>query len=298
LSDGRAGGRDRAPGPADAAALTIAGLFVYPLKSAAGSALDHADLDAFGIRHDRRWMVVRPDGRFITQRDSPRMALVRATPGGAALRLTAPGTEPLDLPIDGPGPLARRVSADVWEGPVGAADAGDAAADWITAALGQPARIVHMPDDVTRPVHPRYTRDRARVSFADGFPLLLIGQASLDGLNVRLVERSVAPLPMNRFRPNIVVAGGAPHAEDGWRVLRVGDVPGVVLHVVKPCARCVVTTIEQTTGVAGREPLRTLATYRRGPDGGVLFGQNAIHAGPGRLSIGDPVAVLEGASGG
>jgi uncharacterized protein len=272
-----------------AAPLAVTGLFVYPLKSAAGIPLERAEIDSFGIRHDRRWMIVQPDGRFITQRDEHRLALVKTelTPG--ALRLTAPAIATLELPHAGPGADAPRLLAGVWEGAVGAADAGADAAGWITAVLGRPARIVFMPDDVLRPVDPHYASGSERVSFADGFPLLLIGQASLDQLNSRLAE----PLPMNRFRPNMVIAGAAPHAEDDWRRFRVGDDPGVVFACVKPCARCVVTTIDQATGKAGREPLRTLASYRRGPDGGVLFGQNLIHDAPGEISLHDVVNILD-----
>jgi uncharacterized protein YcbX len=140
-----------------------------------------------------------------------------------------------------------------------------------------------MPDDVVRPIDPRFATGGDRVSFTDGFPLLLITQASLDGLNARL-ER---PLPMNRFRPNLVISGATPHAEDGWQRVRIGEIE---FAVVKPCARCVTTTIDQNTATAGREPLRTLATYRK-VGSNVMFGQNVIHLGQGRISVGDAVHV-------
>lgn len=263
-------------------ALRVAGLFVYPLKSAAGIALERATLDAFGIRHDRRWMVTAPDGTFVTQRDEPRLALVRTALEPDALRLDADGAGTLRLPLD---PAGARREVRVWDDDTEGVDAGDAAAAWISAAIRRSARILFMPDDVVRPVDRRFASGSERVSFADGFPLLLLTQASLDELNRRLPE----PLPMNRFRPNLVIDGAdAPHAEDRWSRLRAG---AIELDVVKPCARCVTTTIDQATAVAGREPLRTLATYRR--DGSkVMFGQNVIHRSAGILTLGDPVTVL------
>lgn len=262
--------------------LRVSGLFVYPLKSAAGIALERATLDAFGIRHDRRWLVTATDGTFLTQRDEPRLALVRTALEADALRLDAEGAGTLRIPLDTSG---TRRDVRVWNDDTEGADTGEDAATWISAVIRRPARILFMPDDVVRPVDPRFASGDERVSFADAFPLLLITQASLDGLNRRLPE----PLPMNRFRPNLVIDGAdAPHAEDRWSRIRAGTIE---LDVVKPCARCVTTTIDQTTAVAGREPLRTLATYRR--DGSkVMFGQNVIHRAAGVLALGDPVTVL------
>lgn len=263
--------------------MRVTGLFVYPLKSAGGIAVASAELDAFGIRHDRRWMVQSRDGHFLTQRDLPRLALIRTSIRDRTLQLDAPGMEPLHLPLDQEtgARLRVRIWADVTQG----VDAGADASRWISQAVGEDARIVRMPDDAFRPVHPDFDIGAARVSFADGFPLLLVSQASLDGLNARLE----LPLPMNRFRPNLVVDGTLPHAEDGWRRIAVGSVP---LAVVKPCARCVTTTVDQDTGETAQEPLRTLATYRRHGNG-VLFGQNAIHLEPGVLRVGDAVTVVE-----
>jgi uncharacterized protein len=267
----------------------VSALFVYPVKGAAGISLMQAELDEFGIHHDRRWMVVDAAGRFITPRHHPRLALVRTALTGTALVLAAPGAGELRLPLqralDGPGPSgARTVRARVWLDDVDAIDAGNDAASFLTAWLGFAVRLVYMPTTTVRPTDPAYSRPGDRVSFADGFPLLLIGQSSLDELNRRLEE----PVPMLRFRPNIVVAGAEPHAEDGWRRIRIG---AVECDVVKPCGRCVVTTLDLATAVAGPEPLRTLATYRR-REGQVYFGQNVIHRATGTVAVGAAVDVL------
>lgn len=253
---------------------------VHPLKGAAGILLNRVALDGFGPRHDRRWMAVDGDGLFLSQRNTPALALVGTALEDDALTLTAPHLPPLRVP---PGSRPRRVR--VWNDEVDARDCGDDAADWLRAALGEPARLVHLPEDGDRVVPPSYGRAGDRVAFSDAFPFLVLARASLEDLNARLE----APLPMDRFRPNLVVDGVEAYAEDRWRRIRVG---GVELDVVKPCARCVVTTTDQRTGERGREPLRTLATYRR-REGHVWFAWNAIHRGQGELRVGDAVEVLE-----
>lgn len=253
---------------------------VHPLKGAAGVALSAVALDRFGPRHDRRWMAVDDDGVFLSQRNTPALALVGTVVDGDTLTLTAPGLAPLRVPA---GRTPRRVR--VWRDDVDALDCGDDAAAWLRAALGESARLVHLPDDGERVVDPSYARPGDRVAFSDAFPFLVIARASLDDLNARLD----APIPMDRFRPNLVIDGAAPYAEDRWRRIRVGSVE---LDVVKPCARCVVTTTDQRTGERGKEPLRTLATYRR-REGHVWFAWNAIHRTGTALRVGDPVEVLE-----
>jgi uncharacterized protein len=263
--------------------MELSAVSVYPVKGAAGISLERASLDSFGIRHDRRWMVVDGSGTFTTQRDCARLALLGTALEADALVLRSEHAGVVRLPLQpDPGPV-RRVR--VWEDEVEAVDAGAEAAAFVSAHLDRAARLLYMPDSTVRQVDPAYARPGDRVSFADGFPLLLISQASLDELNRRLAE----PVEMARFRPNLVVAGAAaPHAEDTWRALRIGDVE---CDVVKPCARCVVTTINQSTAVAGREPLHTLAQYRRW-DGKVWFGQNVVHRGAGELQVGDVVEIL------
>lgn len=259
----------------------ISQLFVHPLKGARGIPLQAATLDDFGIVGDRRWVLVDSKDRFISQREVPRLALVRTALDAGDLTLAADDLEPIPVPASPDGP---RRPVRIWRDVVEAVDTGDATAAWATRAIGRRCRMMYMPDDVVRPVHPDFAVDcRDRVGFADGFPLLIISQAALDMLNARLPS----PLGIERFRPNIVVAGTAPHAEDAWSEIRVG---GIRIAVVKPCARCVVTTIDPLTATATREPLRTLATYRRRGTH-VMFGQNAIHASPGELRVGAVVEV-------
>ena len=262
-------------------ALQLTALTVYPIKSAAGIPLDAWDADAFGLRYDRRWMVVDEDGQHMTQRRHPRLALVRPTIDPDRLRITAPGQTPLELPLEPSDSVTTTVV--VWADVCEAVGAGERAASWFTDFLGARCSLVYMPPTTVRPADPFYAPAGIRVSFADAFPFLLISEESLADLNARLAQ----PLPMNRFRPNLVIAGGEPYLEDRLRDFRIG---GLRLRVVKPCDRCMVTTTDQATTERGREPLRTLATYRR-VDGQVLFGQTVVHFGPGRLRVGDPVLV-------
>jgi hypothetical protein len=258
----------------------VAELYIYPLKGAGGTRLDAMEVDAFGPRHDRRWLAVDRDGRFVSQRELHRLALVRPRLDGAALVLHAEGSAP--LAVQPPAHGARR-RVRIWADEADARDAGDEAAAWLSDVLGEPLRLVWMPDDAVRPVHPAYGSAGDRVSFADAFPFLITSRAALDLLNRRLG----ADLRMNRFRPNIVVDGVPPHAEDTWRTVRIGAIP---FDVVKPCARCVVTTVDQESAITGLEPLRELARYRK-HGSHVLFGQNAIHRARGWIRAGDVIDV-------
>jgi uncharacterized protein YcbX len=271
------------PDPAAEPVLRVAGLFIYPLKGARGLALPAAELDELGFRHDRRWLAVDQAGAFLSQRTMPRLALLRPMLQRDSLRLEAPGMAPLALPLeDGTGDA---LSVRVWDDDVAALSAGAEAAQWISDYLEFPSRLVRLAPTARRPLDARYApRPGGRVAFVDAYPCLLISQASLEGLNRRLAT----PLPMDRFRPNLVVDGTAAHAEDGWRRIRAGS---VTFDVVKPCSRCVVTTVDQATGRAGEEPLRTLAGYRK-VGSKVMFGQNLVHDGPGALACGDRVEVL------
>ena len=262
---------------------TIAELWVFPLKGGAGIQVREWPLDAFGPVHDRRWMVVDEQGTFVSQRSDPSLGQVRTSfdDGVLVLESATAGVLRLGLPGDNAGVVPVRV----WLDEVEAIDCGSDAAAYITRHLGRSARIVFMPDSTLRPLPQEYAPAGGRVSFADAFPLLIIGDGSLIELNGRLAE----PISMVRFRPNVVVRGVAPHEEDTWRVVRLGDVE---CDVVKPCARCAVPTIDPATGVGGREPSRTLAGYRRW-DGHIWFGQNAVHRGPGTLRTGAAVEVLE-----
>lgn len=289
--------------------LFVRDLYLYPLKSAAGIRLETAALDTFGIAGDRRWMLIDAGGRFLSQREQSRMALLRVSlPGAGGLAIDAPGMPTLAVDTPAAEAGAARLPVTVWDDACEALDAGDEAARWATAFLGEPCRLVYAPDDMVRPVDRTYASGDERVGFSDGFPLLLIGQGSLDDVNARLVAKGEAAVPMNRFRPNVVIEGGAPFAEDGWRRLAIGtgvdggadqsaapaasDAANVILlDIVKPCARCSIIPVDQATGVRGKEPLATLATYRK-RDGKVFFGQNVLHRGLGVLRAGAPVTLV------
>ena len=259
------------------------GLYVYPIKSAGGVLLEASDVDGRGLRHDRRWMLVDGAGRFMSQRRFARMALIRTRIEADHLVVDAPDMPSLEVPFLPQG--GRLLRARVWNDLVQTQPVGGGADRWFEEFLGVRCKLVYLPDKSVRPVDPDYGGPDDRVSLADGFPFLLISEASLSDLNARL-ER---PVPMNRFRPNLVVRGCEPFAEDYWRVVRIGQVS---FRVVKPCARCHITTVDQRTAEVGREPLRTLARFRRAGSR-VLFGQNLIHDEKGTLRAGDPVEVVQ-----
>jgi MOSC domain-containing protein len=261
--------------------LRLTGLTIYPIKSARGIPLEESEVDGFGLRHDRRWMVVNPSGEFLSQRTHPRLGLIVPAIHGETLRITAPEMPRLDLPLYPKDTVRSRVA--VWRDFCPANWLGENAAGWFSEFLDCACSLVHMSDSVVRPADPAFAPPGTRVSFADGFPFLLTSEESLADLNRRMAQ----PLPMNRFRPNLVVAGAEPYAEDEWQRIEIGGIP---MQVVKPCGRCVVTTTDQATGERGKEPLRTLATYRNW-GGEVMFGQNVLHARPGHLRVGDPVVV-------
>lgn len=263
--------------------MTLEALYRYPVKSLAGEAFDALEVGARGFRHDRHWMVVNPAGRFLTQREWPRMALIGThITGRGELTLSAP--EMPDLILPGRNSDAR-LAVEVWGDTVEAVATEPAADAWLSAFLDTPCRLVHLADDSVRTVDPDFATPQDQVGFADGFPFLLISQASLDDLSYR-VGHAVS---MRRFRPNLVVAGCPPYAEDAWRLIRIGDIR---FRVVKPCARCAIPTVDPDTGDRGKEPLRTLARFRRrGSE--VMFGQNLVHEGRGRLEVGMTVEVLE-----
>jgi uncharacterized protein YcbX len=262
--------------------VMVTGLYCYPVKSCAATPLDRAELGPRGILHDREFMVVGPDHRFLTQRELPRLALIRPTRTAESLVLGAPGFSLLEHPVtDGP-----RYDVVVWRDTVAAVDQGDIVAEWFSEFLQTPVRLVRLACDVVRHVDPVFAkRATDQVGFADGYPLLLISEESLADLNARLAT----PLPMNSFRPNVVVRGwGTPYGEDTWAEVCIDTVR---FDVVKACARCVTTTTDQATAERGIEPLATLAKYRRVPRG-VLFGQNLLHAALGMISVGDRLNVL------
>lgn len=263
--------------------MKVSALYFYPVKSLRGAALQRMSIDRRGPVMDRRWMLVTGAGRFVTQREQPRMALVGTRLERDALIVTAPEMPSLRLPYPSRNAADRTVR--VWRDQCSAVDCGDGAAEWFSALLGSEFRLVFMPETTHRPVDPAYAGPGDSVAFVDGYPFLLTATASLADLNERLHH----PVPMIRFRPNIVVDGGDAFAEDGWRRLRIG---ALTLRAVKPCARCSIPTIDLDTGRPSAEPLRTLKRYRRGR-GGVLFGQNLIHDETGEIAVGDTVEILD-----
>jgi len=264
--------------------IKLTGIFHYPIKSCGGAMVNVAELDEFGVKNDRRWMLVDADGNFLTQRELPRMALIQPTVVDDGLQISAPEMELLSVPLPSDQDAAREVT--VWQSRCAALDAGAETASWLSDFLSVRCRLVVMHPSFQRQVSAEFVIDNDSVSFADGFPLLMTSTASLDALNARL-ETSV---PMNRFRPNLQISGADAFAEDHWKVIRIG---GVTFHSVKPCARCTITTVDQATSERGREPLATLATFRKTEDGRIVFGQNLIHEQKhGVIAVGDPVEIL------
>jgi uncharacterized protein YcbX len=270
----------------------VSALHVYPVKSLRGTSTGKAVVEPWGLAGDRRWMLVDAvTHKVVTQREQPSLALVAAArDGDTGLRLSAPGHGTLHVPVPEPAALETvRLFGDKVE----VLPAGAEADRWFSGYLGAPVRLVHLDDPaVRRPVDPEFARPGETVSLADGYPLLVATTASLDALNALIAAGDRAeegPLPMNRFRPSVVVDGTEPWAEDGWRRVRIGE---VVFRVSKPCGRCVVTTTDQDTGARGKEPLRTLGLHRN-VGSQLLFGQNLIPENRGTLFVGDPLSVVE-----
>lgn len=276
----------------------LAGIIVYPVKGCRGILYDRAVLWGSGLLWDREWMIVDRDGTFVSQRTVPKLARIETVVDLNALVLRAVGHDELALPLAWFGGPSRAVT--VHRDCLHATDCGDRAAAWMSAVLAGEYRIVRMGPSSVRPVASRSV-SHARTAFADAFPLLAIGESSLEDLNRRIIARGSSPVRMDRFRPNLVVGGCVPYAEDAWRRFRIGEIEFVG---ERPCTRCSVTTVDQQTGERGVEPLATLATYRRTPDG-VIFGMNVTHRGPGErdargttmgsreIAVGMPVEILE-----
>ena len=265
--------------------MTLSQINVYPVKGLKGIELESARCTDRGIEHDRRWMVVDGAGRFLSQREHPKMATVWTDLEADRLTLSAPDEGSVDVPLEPPPSPAMKVQ--VWNSVVDAIPASREADWWLTNYLGFSSRLVYMPDDSERYSNPQYAGEGKRVGFADGYAYLVIGEGSLQDLNTRLAARGHPALPMNRFRPNLVVSGSAPYAEDNWQELRIG---GAAFRGVKPCGRCQVTTTDQATGeVTGPEPLATLATFRESGEFGLMFGMNLVSVKPGPVHRGDEV---------
>jgi uncharacterized protein len=266
--------------------LSVSHLWVYPIKSCRGIAVDSFELDDRGPVIDRRFMLVDRNDRFITQREVPRMALIDVGFVRGELHVSAPGAYPFTIPAVSDDTALS--DCTIFSDTIPLAHV-DAAADaWFSEVLEIDCRLMHMPRATERVVNPQYSPERRLVSLADGYPMLLIGEGSLELLNEKLKARGEPAVPMKRFRPNIVVSGTQAHEEDEWSAIRIGDVD---CKVVKPCARCSIPTVDTETGVKGTEPSRTLATYRK-QGSNILFGQNLIHEQAGVIHRGDTLTRL------
>ncbi|MCW8127666.1 MOSC domain-containing protein [Microbulbifer halophilus] len=268
--------------------MHISALYHFPVKSLQGHPCDSLTLDRFGAAGDRRWMLVDGDNQFVTQRRLRAMARLKATNIHGGLHIENHSGEQIE--IDHPGASAPCREVTVWRDTVTARDAGDTAATWLSEQLQTPVRLVAMGDEFRRPL--RSPRSRIQVGFADAAPLLLIGQGSLDDLNARLDT----PVSTLRFRPNLILDGAAPFAEDDWTRIRIHTATGPLeLECTHTCSRCAIPGLDPFTGKPGKEPLRTLARYRRGEGGQIHFGVNLapLLRDPGGVTInsGDRVEV-------
>lgn len=271
---------------------TLASIHIYPIKSLGGYSVPHALITSRGLQHDRRWMLIDQNGRFMSQREHAELACLHVTPCSDGMRVvdTRNGDE-LKIPraLD----HGETVGVTVWDDTLDALLAPKAISDWFNDRTIPGTRLVYMPDRSVRPTDPNYAI--SQTSLSDGYPFLIISQSSLDELNGRINKENKdhgqsSMIPMERFRPNLVVGGGEPFQEDDWSTIRIGETR---FELVKRCARCVITTTDQRTGKREKEPLRTLATYRKRvtPEGAVKldFGMNAICSSGNMVQVGDPV---------
>jgi uncharacterized protein YcbX len=265
--------------------LSVSDLFIYPVKSLGGIAVSSALLTDRGFEHDRRWMLVDAQNRFLTQRTLPAMALlqVQLTPAGLRIQHKINRAEKMEVSFQ-PSSLST-VKVSVWDDVCEAQYVHEQVDTWLSDMLSFRCRLVYMPDSSLRPVDTRYAAHREITSLSDGYPVLMIGQASLDDVN----RRMAVSLPMNRFRPNIVCSGSSPFEEDTMAHFRIREMD---FYAVKPCARCVMTTINQDDAMAAKEPLKTLSAYRN-KNNKIYFGQNILYRGSGLVQVGDRIEVVE-----
>ena len=274
--------------------MHLSGLYIYPVKSLRGCTVDICDVAPLGLGGDRRFMLVDEAGNFLSQRAHRRMALIETKLTYSTLILSCSGYGSIDIP-NVTYASTRPTKVTVWNSAgLIAEDCGDKPAIWLSAILGSRCRLVRTGPAFHRQVKKaRLTQPDSLVSFADAYPFLMIGEASLSDLNDRLVARNEDAVPMNRFRPNLVITGATPFEEDRWKRFRIGD---AIFRTAGPCARCIITTTDQHTGDRGQEPLHTLASYRRDPDdpSHINFGQNLVHeTKSGILRVGDPIELLD-----
>ena len=278
--------------------MKISEINIYPVKSLGGISLDQAKVEKRGFQFDRRWMLTDENGEFFTQREFPKMATLSLKVNKDNLTISNSESEKIEIPFEFEKSAMRKVT--VWQSICDAYVLPNHINEWLSENLETKCQIVYMPDESEREINKLFNKDNEIVSFADGYPFLLIGENSLIDLNEKLEN----PLPMNRFRPNLVVSDSKAFAEDGWKKIQIGE---TIFRSTKPCARCVMTTVEQTSGeFDGKEPLKTLAKYRLAKnvfpnefqsldlnENAVLFGQNLVAENfGGKIKIGDEVVIL------
>ncbi|MEN9570473.1 MAG: hypothetical protein RL172_1704 [Bacteroidota bacterium] len=265
--------------------LQVSQLFIYPIKSLGGIQVSSAIVTDRGFKYDRRWMLVDDNGRFLTQREHPLMALLSVSLLDTGLRITYQPNPADSISIYFDEKINEQISAQVWDDTVPATLVSQQASDWLSQKINCSCRLVYMQEHTQRLIDPQYNIGQRITSFADGYPMLLISQASLDDLNRKCSE----PIPMNRFRPNIVISGAQPFEEDSMKEFVINQIHW---QAVKPCARCVMTTINQQTAHKGKEPLKTLATYRS-KNNKIYFGENIIAMATGSIQVGNSITVLQ-----
>ena len=256
---------------------------IYPIKSLGGISLQEAKVEERGLQYDRRWMLIDEDNTFITQRKHYDLALLQVSIYKDQVTVTHKLNPALTISFHADDQVGQAISVTIWDDVSSGIEVSQEVSAWFSDFLKMNIKLVKMPFNERRTVDPRYANKDEIVSFADAYPYLIIGESSLEGLNAKLKD----PVLMNRFRPNFVFTGGEPHIEDSFGTFQIGD---AIFKAVKPCARCVLTTVDQQTGVKGREPLKTLASYRTF-NKKVMFGQNLIHEGSGIVRVGDELII-------
>lgn len=263
--------------------LTVSQLCLYPIKSLAGIQVERWPVDSRGLRYDRRWMLIDDKNCFLSQRRLARMALIKTEMTDQAIILFTPDQTQIEVPFDMTS--NEKIEVKIWDDRCVAHPVSGEIDRWLSAFLGCDCRLVYQPDDSIRPVDPRFASATDQTSFSDGFPFLLVSESSLQSLN----QAMQLELSINRFRPNLVISGGSPYEEDGWREIRINSIH---FRLPKPCSRCNIPTIDQDTALSGKEPLKTLNKLRKW-NNRVYFGQNAVHNEPGEIATGNAVEVLK-----
>ncbi len=264
--------------------ITVSHLYVYPIKSLGGVSLSSVNISDRGFEYDRRWMLIDENNHFLTQREFPVMALLQVEIMTNGLKVFHKENETDFILIPFKPLMNERVNTNIWGVPCNPLLVSDAADKWFSEALNSPCRLVYMDDDTQVMIDERYNINNSLTSFSDGFPILMISEASLEDLNSKASEQ----LPMNRFRPNLVIKNSTAFEEDRMKEFVIN---GITFHGAKPSARCVMTTINQSTIEKGKEPLKTLATYRS-MNNKIYFGENVIAESTGTINVGDSIAIL------